>query len=92
MGQIAALGKRRMEFWRYSSRNQKGHRQHPMTHARREFILIHWEAGWTEDSIALRLRIDVDTVGRHLKEARKAGDPRAAIRHAATLHALEMAK
>jgi len=84
--------KPRTDFWRYSSRNRAGHKHHPMTQVRRESILIHWEMGWTEEAIAFKHRIDVDTVGRHLKMARKAGDPRAQIRHAATLHAMEMAK
>lgn len=92
MGLIAALGQRKTNFWEYSSRNRAGHKRHPLTAVRREFILVHWAAGWTEDAIALKLRIDVDTVGRHLREARKAGDPRAEVRHAATLQALEMAK
>jgi DNA-binding NarL/FixJ family response regulator len=84
-------GGQRTEFWRYSSRNREGHRRHPQTAVRREAILIHWSAGWTEDAIAQRLGIDVDTVGRHLREARKGGDTRAAIRHAATLQARESA-
>ena len=82
----------RTEFWRYSSRNREGHKRHPLTMVRREAILIHWQAGWTEDAIALKLRIDVDTVGRHLRAARKTGDPRAAIRHAATLQAMAAAE
>ena len=86
------LQQSKVAFWRYSSRNREGHKKHPLTAVRREFILIHWQAGWTEDAIAFRLRIDVDTIGRHLREARKAGDPRAAVRHSATLRAMEMAK
>lgn len=80
------------EFWRYSSRNRPGHAAHPRTAFIRQAVLIHWAAGWIEDAIAQKLGIDVDTVGRHLRAARRAGDPRAAVRHAATLHAMEMAK
>ena len=80
------MSKLRVEFWKYSSRNRQGHNYHPLTHVRREAILIHWAAGWTEDAIAERLRIDVDTVGRHLRQARKAGDPRAEIRHTVTVY------
>lgn len=81
----------RTEFWRYSSRNREGHKRHPLTAVRREAILIHWKAGWTEEAIAFRLGCDVDTIGKHLRAARKAGDPRAAIRHAATLQAMGVA-
>ena len=84
--------KPRTEFWRFSSRNRAGHKAHPKTFVLRQSILTHWAAGWTEEAIAYRHRIDVDTVGRHLREARKAGDPRAEVRHAATLKAMEMAK
>ena len=80
------MSKLRVEFWKYSSRNRQGHKYHPMTHVRREAILIHWAAGWTEDAIAERLHIDVDTVGCHLRQARKAGDPRAEIRHTVTVY------
>lgn len=81
----------KIEFWRYSSRNRPAHERHPLVAVRREAVLIYWNAGWTEDAIASILRIDVDTVGRHLREARKASDPRAAIRHSATLQAMEKA-
>lgn len=91
MGLISAIGEPKRRFWEYSSRNRKGHGRHPLTAVRREAILIHWAAGWTEEAIATKLRIDVDTVGRHLREARKAGDVRAEVRHAATRHAMEMA-
>lgn len=93
MGLIAAVGERkRPRFWEYSSRNRKGHNYHPLTAVRRESILIHWAAGWTEEAIATKHGIDVDTVGRHLREARKRGDARAEVRHAATRKAMEMAR
>lgn len=79
----------RTKFWEFSSRNREGHKAHPITHIRREAVLIHWAAGWTEEAIAAKLRIDLDTVGRHLREARKAKDPRAAVRHLATRAQLE---
>lgn len=82
------LHQSKVEFWRYSSRNRAKHAPHPRTAILRESILIHWNAGWTEEAIAARHSIDLDTVGRHLKEARKARDPRAAVRHAATLKAM----
>lgn len=88
MGQTQTTIRRGNEFWRLSSRNREGHKRHPLTAVRREAILIHWAAGWIEDAIASKLGIDVDTVGRHLRAARKSGDPRAAIRHAATLQAM----
>ena len=81
-----------IEFWKFSSRTQPRHRQHPRTAVIREAVLIHWKAGWTEEAIAFRLDIDVWTVHRHLREARKAKDARAVIRHAGTLQAMEMAK
>jgi len=59
---------------------------------RRTIILNLWESGMTMDDIAFRVKLDVDTVRNHLRRARKAGDPRAVVRHAATLKAMEMAK
>jgi len=83
------------EFWKYSSRNRKFHEWHPRTSVLREAIVLHWEKGWTQDAIAFRFDIHIDTVNSHLRRARRNGDPRAAVRHAATLKAMncmEMAK
>jgi DNA-binding NarL/FixJ family response regulator len=81
-----------VKFWEFSSRNRQGHKPHPLVSLRREAVLIFWSHGWTEEAIAIKCGIDVDTVGRHLREARKAGDPRAEIRHAATRMALQGAE
>lgn len=83
--------KRGTEFWRLSSRNRAGHTRHPLTMARREAIITAWDNGKTEDEIAFMVKVDVDTVSKHLRAARKAGDARAVIRHPATRHALEKA-
>jgi predicted transcriptional regulator len=81
-----------VKFWEYSSRNRKGHEMHPLVKVHREAILIMWKHGWTEENIAAKVGLDVDTIGRHLREARKAGDPRAEVRHAATRMAMEAAQ
>lgn len=78
--------KARLEFWRYSSRNREGHVSHPLTLARRNLILELWAAGKTKDQIAEELDVDLDTISRHFREARQAGDARAVIRHPATLN------
>lgn len=82
----------RSQFWRFSSRNRSGHAIHPLTMVRRNLILDMWAAGSTKESIAFDVSIDVDTVSKHLRAARKAGDARAVVRHPATLHAMEAAK
>jgi len=58
------------------------------TLARRNRVLDLWAAGGNKDLIAQIVRIDIDTVSRHLRQGRKAGDARAAVRHAATLRAI----
>lgn len=70
-----------VEFWRYSSRNRVGHQRHPLTAARRSLVLELWSAGMTKEEIACSMFIDEDTVSRHLREARRAGDARAVVRH-----------
>lgn len=82
----------RFQFWRYSSRNRSGHVIHPLTMVRRNLILDLWAAGSTKDAIAFAISVDLDTVSKHLRAARKAGDVRAVVRHPATLHAMEAAK
>lgn len=78
----------RHEFWRYSSRNRAGHERQPRVSVRRDIILNLWAGGMTMDSIALRVKLDVYTVRNYLRRARRQGDPRATIRHTATLKAL----
>lgn len=82
----------RIEFWRLSSKTSPGHEQPATTRVRRDIILNLWFSGMTMDSIAFRVKLDVDTVRNHIRRARKAGDARAVIRHPATLKAMEMAK
>lgn len=79
----------RVEFWRFSSRTRKQHDTHPKVAVLRESILLHWAAGWTQEAIAYHHGLHVDTVNAHLRRARKSGDPRAKIRQAAKLKALE---
>jgi DNA-binding NarL/FixJ family response regulator len=86
------LSRRRVEFWRFSSKTNLDHKAPPLTQVRRAIILNLWEEGKTMDFIAFRVKLDVDTVRNHIRRARKAGDPRAVVRHAATLKAMEMAK
>lgn len=83
---------RRVEFWRYSSRNREGHTPHPLTATRRNLILELWAKGLTKEQIAEQLDIDVDTISKHFRQARRAGDARAVVRHPATRRALELAK
>jgi DNA-binding NarL/FixJ family response regulator len=82
----------RVEFWRFSSKTNQGHKQPPLTQVRRAIILNLWVDGMTMDDIAFRVKLDVDTVRNHIRRARKAGDVRAVIRHPGTLKAMEMAK
>lgn len=83
----------KVAFWRYSSRNREGHQHQPLTQVRRTIILNLWAAGeLTMGEIAFRVKLDVDTVRNHLRQARKAGDPRAVIRHPGKIKELEMAK
>lgn len=86
------MGRIRVEFWRYSSKTNREHRQPPLTQVRRAIILNLWASGMTMDDIAFRVKLDVDTVRNHIRRARKAGDPKAVIRHPGTLKAMEMAK
>lgn len=83
---------RRIEFWRFSSKTNRDHKAPPLTQVRRTIILNLWFEGMIMDDIAFRVKLDVDTVRNHIRRARKAGDPRAVIRHPGTLKALEMAK
>lgn len=78
-------------FWAFSSRNRKKHEPHPKVAVIRESILLHWQAGWTQDAIALYHNLHIDTVNAHLRRARRNGDPRAKIRQAAALKAMEAA-
>ena len=91
MGNKGNKGKRGTEFWRLSSRNRAGHTRHPLTMVRREQIISRWAAGETIEQIAFAVRVDADTVSKHLRAARKAGDSRAVVRHPATRHAMELA-
>lgn len=86
------MGHEMTEFWRYSSRNRAKHEPHPRVKTLREVVLIYWAAGWTQEAIAYWTDLHVDTVNAHLRRARKAGDPRALVRHAATLHAMAAAQ
>lgn len=79
-------------FWQYSSRTRKKHDPHPRVKVIRESILIHWNAGWTQEAIAYYHGVHIDTVNAHLRRARRAGDIRAQIRQPATLKALEIAQ
>lgn len=76
------------KFWLLSSRTSPGHRKAPEVAIRSEAILIYWNAGWTREAIAARIGVDEDTVAAHLRRARRNGDPRAEVRHAATRAAL----
>jgi DNA-binding CsgD family transcriptional regulator len=69
------------QFWRFSSRNRVGNEPHPLTLARRNLILELWSGGMTQDEIAAAADLDFSTVVRHLREARRAGDARAIVRH-----------
>lgn len=79
----------RTKFWEFSSRNREGHKAHPKTAICHEFVLTRWTRGETREAISDALGIDVDTVARHLRIARRRQDPRAAIRHPATRKAME---
>lgn len=75
-------------FWQFSSRNRKQHERHPKVKILRESILIHWQAGWTQEAIAYYHGLHVDTVNAHLRRARHEGDARAKIRQPAALKAM----
>jgi len=81
-----------VEFWRYSSQTRCGHAQHPTTNARRNRVLDLWAAGVTIDTIAYITHMSTDAISKHLRAARKIGDARAVVRHAATRRALEIAE
>lgn len=65
------------EFWKYSSRTQPGRKMVEQTRDRREKILTLFAAHEPIEQIAVLCDCDVTTVQKHLRLARREGDPRA---------------